>query len=315
MVFDGRLLAGVSVLAAVIESGNFAKAGDAIGISSSGVSRAISRLEARVGIRLFDRTTRTLTLTDEGRRFYEAVGPLLAGIEEAAVTASGSAAVPRGRLRVDIDPFFLRFVLGGHLGGFIDKYPEITLDVVTREHLGDLVADGIDLAIRFGEPAGSSLVARKLIEAPILTVATPAYIARYGKPDHPKDLTHHRCLDFRNPRTGQPFEWEFIGREETVTSRGQGVLCVSDVNTLLDECLAGSGIAQVIGWGVRDLLARDALVDLFPDWHGETFPLFSLHPSRQHPPAKVRAFIDFCIAAIPEDWRDNSPPRAAPTAR
>ena len=113
MAFDGRLLAGVSVLSAVIEGGNFVRAGLALGLSPSGVSRAIARLEGRVGIRLLDRTTRSVTLTDEGRRFYEEVSPLLAGIEEAATVASGSSVIARGRLRVDIDPFFARLMLAG----------------------------------------------------------------------------------------------------------------------------------------------------------------------------------------------------------
>jgi DNA-binding transcriptional LysR family regulator len=304
MTFDGRLLAGVSVLAAVIESGSFVKAADSLGITASGVSRAIGRLETRIGIRLFDRTTRSLTLTEEGRGFFETVGPLLSGIEEAAAKAAGSTVNVRGRLRVDIDPFFLRFALGGKLSTFNRLYPDISLDVVSREHLGDLVADGIDLAIRFGAPTGASLVARKLIEAPILTVASPIYLKRRGAPDHPRDLSDHTCLHFRNPRTGVAFEWDLVSPTETVTLTDRGALCVGDVHSLLDECLAGGGVAQVIAWGVADLIEEGKLVDLFPDWHGETFPLFALHPSRAHTPAKVRAFIDFCTVAIPPGWHE-----------
>src|SRR5271156_4007251 len=194
MPFDGRILSGVSVLAAVVEGGSFVKAAELIGITDSGVSRAIGRLETRLNVRLLDRTTRSVTLTDEGRRFYEAVKPHFDAIEDAAAIASGAASAVRGRLKVDIDPFFLPLVLAGRLGGFCDLYPDLTIEFVTSEHVGDLVSEGIDLAIRFGQPRLSTLVSRKLIEAPILTVASPRYLERHGKPAHPSDLTAHRCL-------------------------------------------------------------------------------------------------------------------------
>src|SRR6204780_5260796 len=133
MSLDGRLLTGVSVLTAVIESGNFARAAEALGLSASGVSRAVARLEGRVGVRLLDRTTRSVTLTDEGRRFYEQVGPLLNGIEEAATLASGAAARVQGRLRVNVDPFFSRLVLAARLGEFLDLHPDAALDLIAQE--------------------------------------------------------------------------------------------------------------------------------------------------------------------------------------
>src|SRR5277367_6177256 len=173
MAFDGRILSGVSVLAAVVEGSSFVKAAELIGITDSGVSRAISRLETRLGVRLLDRTTRSVSLTDEGRRFYEEVKPHLQAIEDAAVIASGAVSAVRGRLKVDIDPFFLPMVLAGRLGGFCESYPDLAIEFVTSEHIGDLVSDGVDLAIRFGQPRFSTLVSRRLIEAPILTLASP----------------------------------------------------------------------------------------------------------------------------------------------
>lgn len=295
MPFDGRILSGVSVLAAVVEGGSFVKAAELIGITNSGVSRAISRLETRLNVRLLDRTTRSVTLTDEGRRFYEEVKPHLNAIEDAAAVASGAASAVRGRLKVDIDPFFLPLVLAGRLGGFCERYPELSIEFVTGERLGDLVSEGIDLAIRFGEPRLASLVARKLVEAPILTVAAPRYLERYGRPAHPSGLAGHRCLQFLDPYTGRPFEWEFIRGRESIDVPTTGPLTFTDPKSMLQECIAGTGVAQIIGWSVGQLLAEGVLVDLFPDWHGERFPLFAFHPSRKHPPAKVRAFVDFCV--------------------
>jgi DNA-binding transcriptional LysR family regulator len=152
MPFDGRILSGVSVLAAVVDGGSFVKAAELVGLTDSGVSRAISRLETRLGVRLLDRTTRSVTLTEEGRRFYEEMKPHLNAIEDAAIVASGAVSAVRGRLRIDIDPFFLPLVLAGRLGVFCERHPELAIEFVTREHIGDLVSEGIDLAIRFGQP-------------------------------------------------------------------------------------------------------------------------------------------------------------------
>ena len=298
MAFDGRILSGVSVLAAVVEGASFVKAAELIGITDSGVSRAISRLETRLGVRLLDRTTRSVSLTDEGRRFYEEVKPHLQAIEDAAIIASGAVSAVRGRLKVDIDPFFLPMVLAGRLGEFCERFPELYIEFVSSERLGDLVSEGTDLAIRFGQPRLSTLVARKLIEAPVLTVASPLYIERYGRPNHPTELEQHRCLQFINPYSGKPYEWEFVRDTETIEVPTRGPLIFTDPKTMMDECVAGTGIGKLIGWGVKEQLETGTLIDLFPEWHGPIFPLYAFHPSRKHPPAKVRAFVDFCIEVI-----------------
>jgi DNA-binding transcriptional LysR family regulator len=297
-VMDGRLLTGVTVLDAVIASGGFSKAADALGMSSSGVSHAIARLEARLGARLLDRTTRSVALTDEGRRFYERVRPSLEEIEEAAVDASSAAARVRGRLRVNIDPFFSRLVLAGKLGGFLAKYPELALEMITREHVGDLVADGVDVAVRFGEPISASLIARKLADIQILTVASPRYLKRHGRPQVPQDLPRHSCIDFRDPQTGRAYDWEFHRNGRILPVKVASRLMLSDAGTMLTECLAGTGICQVLAIAVKDQLAKGKLVNLFPDWADETFPLYALYPSRHHPAAKVRAFIDFVSQTV-----------------
>jgi len=298
MAFDGRLLTGVSVLTAVIESGNFARAAEALGITTSGVSRAVARLEGRVGARLLDRTTRSVALTDEGRRFYERVKPSLLAIEEAAVTASGAANIVRGRLRVNIDPVVSRLMLAGRLGDFLDLHPEVSLDVITREQIGDLVGDGVDVAIRFGEPAMSSLIARKLVDMQMITVAAPSYLRRYGHPRHPNELNDHACIHFRDPLSGQAYDWEFHKGREIITVPTKSRLMVSDAGTMFTEAIAGTGIAQVFAAVVRDLTENGSLIQLFPDWSDEAFPLYAYYPSRHHPAAKVRAFVDFVLDAV-----------------
>src|SRR6202451_4548743 len=216
MAFDGKLLSGVTVLIAVVEAGAIARAAEALGLSPSGVSRALSRLEQRVGARLLARTTRSLSLTDEGRRFYEQAGPHLAGIEEATLEAACSGSKVRARLRVNIDPFFSRIVLSRHLAAFLARCPDLSIELIMRDRVGDLVADGFDLALRFGEPPTSSFISRKLIETRILTVASPSYIAARGRPLHPAEIAGHDCIDFYDAANGRPFEWEFRNEREVL---------------------------------------------------------------------------------------------------
>jgi DNA-binding transcriptional LysR family regulator len=292
---DDRLLSGISVLVAVVEGGSFNRAATTLGITQPAVSRAIARLEARIGVRLLDRTTRSLTLTAEGRALYEETRPLLSGIADAVTLASGSSSIVRGRLRVNMDPLISSIILAPHLPSFLNRYPEVSLELLTHPEVGDLVSDGFDLAIRFGEPASSSLVARKLLETHIVTVAAPSYLAKHGRPEKLADLATHHCLHFRDPRTNQPFEWEFHRGRKIVPIKASGRLLLSDPSTFLSACVAGAGIAQVLALAVQTQLDRGDLIDIFPDWPDEKFPLFALYPSRQLPPAKLRAFIDFVL--------------------
>ena len=293
MPFDSRLLAGIGVLSAVVESGSFIGAGEALGLTPSGVSRAVARLEGRVGVRLFDRTPRAVTLTDEGRRFHAQVTPLLAGLEDAATEAAGAVASVRGRLRVNLDPWIARLVLAPRLPAFLERYPALSIELVVRDTLGELIAEGFDAAVRFGEPEPSGLMARKLLETRILTCAAPVYLARHGVPAHPRDLEGHECLMFRDPMTGRPFDWEFRRGAEVVSIKARGRLVVNDLATKLALCMGGNGIAQTIELGLAPLVDSGALVQVLADWAEKRFPLYAYYPSRHLPPAKVRAFLDF----------------------
>ena len=296
--FDERILSGIGIFAAIVDTGTFAAAGERLGMSQPGVSRAIARLENRLKIRLFDRTTRVVSLTDDGRRFYEQAMPHVAALEEAATSATRGATTVRGRLRVNLDPIFSRLILGPQLEAFLDDNPELRLELITRDQLGDMIADGFDLAVRFGEPRTSSLVARKLLDTPVLTVAATSYLKRHGRPRTPQDLAEgrHTCIEFRDPGTGRPYAWEFHRRRKKITVRTNGRLTLSDTGTKTGACLAGYGVAQILQLGHEHLLAEGRLVNLFPDWPGERFPLYAFYPSRHHPPAKTRAFLDLVVA-------------------
>jgi DNA-binding transcriptional LysR family regulator len=300
MAFDSRLLSGIEVLVAAVEAGSFVRAAESLGLTQSGVSRAVARLERRVGVRLFDRTARAIALTEEGRRFYQQVKPHLSSIEDAAIQAGGSAMAVRGRLRVNVDPFFARLVLAPRVGKFLADHPELSLEIIGRDRLGDLIADGFDAAVRFGEPEPSSLVARRLIETRVLTCVAPAYLTKHGRPEHPRELAdaRHECILYVDPITGRPFPWEFHRGRQKIPVAVSGRLTVNNVGTMLGACVAGHGIAQILALGTEDLLNRGKLVELFPNWSGERFPLYMFYLSRNVPPAKLRAFVDFVVHSV-----------------
>jgi DNA-binding transcriptional LysR family regulator len=305
--FDERILSGMSILAAIVQCGSFAGAGEALSMSQSGVSRSIARLETRLGMRLFERTTRSVSMTDEGRRLYEQVGPLLTGLEEATALVMEGRALMRGRLRVQMHRTFAHFLDGTRLRAFLETYPELELELITRDRLGDLASEGFDVAIHLGEPRISSLVVRKLWDTRIVTVAAPSYFKRHKHPATPRDLVtdRHILIDHRNPETGRPFEWEFHrGRKiEKVSTNGR--IIVSDIITMHNLCLSGYGIMQVMENAVPRLLRQRKLIDLFPDWPDERFPLYAVYPSRKHLPAKTRAFLDFVIS-LPSSGAANA---------
>ena len=292
MSFDTRLLTGVGVLAAITEAGNFARAAEILGLTPSGVSRAVARLEARVGVRLLDRNPRSVMLTEEGRRFHARVMPLLTGLEEAAAEVAGAAAIVGGRLRVNIDPWFARMVLAPRLPLFLDRHPHLLVELTVSNWREDMMI-GTDVAVRFGPPEMASLISRKLLETRVLTCAAPAYLERRGGPRAPQDLAGHECILFRDPQTGRPFPWEFHRGGKAVEVPIAGRLVTDDPSVAVAACIAGQGVFQSLELGLEPWLANGQLVQILPEWAEERFPLYAYHPSRHLPPAKVRVFLDF----------------------
>ncbi|KHK49710.1 LysR family transcriptional regulator [Ralstonia sp. A12] len=298
---DGGLVGGLLVLAAIAESKSFGRAASRLGKTQPAVSRAIQRLEDRLRAKLVHRTSRHVEVTEAGHDLLAKVLPLLQGIEEATVGASDQNAVVSGTLRVACDAVFARLVLAPELAQFLKDHPALELKLETRNDLSDLVSDGFDLAIRFGPPSHSTLICRRLYSPRILTVAAPSYLEQRGRPSSPTDLVDddHECIQAVDPATGRPFEWEFWRGNDKVKVAVKGNLTVTDAGTKIGACLAGYGIAQVIDLGIDTHLRAGSLEPILTDWSDETFPLYVYYPSRNHVPAKVRAFIDFVASMMP----------------
>jgi DNA-binding transcriptional LysR family regulator len=293
MTFDARLLSGVGVMVAVSEAGGFGRAGEALGLTPSGVSRAVARLEARLGVRLFERGPRSVTLTEAGQRFLGDVAPLLQGVEEAVETAAGEVSNVRGRLRLDLDPWFARIVLAPRLADLLAAYPALEVSITVSNHAPEAPGVSSDVAVRFGPPRGAAPIARKLLETRVLTVASPAYLAQRGTPQSPADISRHEVILFRDPASGRPFPWEFHRRGHVAAVDVKGRVVLDDPSTALAACEAGAGLFQSFALGIEDRLAAGRLVQVLPDWADESYLLFAYYASSRQLPAKLRAFIDF----------------------
>jgi DNA-binding transcriptional LysR family regulator len=292
-MFDARLLNGIGVLVAVVEAGSFTSAAEVLGLTPSGVSRAIARLETRLGVRLFHRSPRRVELTEDGRRFHAEVMPLLSALADAAEAVQHSTAAVSGRLRVNADPWFARVVLAPRIPGLLRSFPQLSLDLQVSNHFEGMLSGGFDLAIRFGMPRESRLVARKLLETRVLTCASPDYLERKGLPRHPRDTAGHDFVLFRDPETGRPFSWEFHGDGGDVfTVNASGRFVTDDPSAAIEACAAGAGLFQSLELGLGPWLESRKLVAVLPEWSNEQYPLYAYYPSRRMAPRKVRAFLD-----------------------
>jgi DNA-binding transcriptional LysR family regulator len=301
MNLSSRLLSGVVTFVTVVDAGSFRGASRLLGITPSGVSRGVSRLEEQLGVRLFNRHPRAIALTDEGQRFHDEVRPLVDGITGAAESAYAASGRVAGRLRVQVCLPFGHHVLAPNLHLFLERYPALSIEIEVRGRLGDLIGESFDVAVRFGVPEPSSLVVRKIADTEVLTCAAPKYIEEHGVPSTPLDLLNHQCIHLRSPDSGRIFKWDFLidGSWQTLPVKSRMV--VNDSASLLAACLGGHGIAQPLELYSRDALRTGKLVRILPEWNQEHYPLYSYMPSRRHPPAKVRAFLSFMEQLIKLD--------------
>jgi DNA-binding transcriptional LysR family regulator len=289
-------LEGLAIFARVAQAGSFAGAASDLGLSNPTVSKAVSRLEQRLGVRLFHRTSRRLSLTDTGLTILETAGRMLAEAETAECAASDSSAKPRGLVRIAAPMSFGLSFVAPVLPQLLQLYPEISLDLSFSDEVVDLIGGGFDLALRISDLPDSSLMARRLAPVKRLTVASRAYLERRGRPTHPSQLAEHDCLIYANLPT--PQTWRFVNAAgEEVSVRVAGPLRANNGDALTAAALAGCGIAAHPDFIVWREVADGLLEPILTDW---TTPPIALHlvapPGAR--PARVTAVIDFVVERL-----------------
>ena len=286
----------------VVEHGAFGRAADDLRISRASITQAVGQLEKRLGVRLLNRTTRRLSLTDEGRCYYDDCVRVLDQIAEAEDRLSGTRLAPRGQLRVSVPQSFSERILLPALKRFMQRCPELSVELIISDRAVNLIEEGIDCAMRGLElPADSGLVARKLTAAWWLTCASPDYLEANGVPESIGDLAHHECVRFISPSTGRGRDWMFVTNGKVETFVPYGRLRLTSLEGALDAALAGFGIAQV-----PDAVAYQAIVDgdlraVLTDFVAPAPGLLLVYPGNRYLTAKVRAFGDFFAEELPPD--------------
>ncbi|WP_285415260.1 LysR family transcriptional regulator [Pseudomonas sp. efr-133-TYG-5] len=294
-----ELLQSMQVFARLAELGSFTRAADAIQISRPQVTRAIQELEASLGVRLFQRTTRTVRLTSEGEQFYERVKAILGEVAEATTMFASPGSTLRGRLRVDIPTAFAQPGLIESLRAFNSRYPAIELVLGVTDRTVDLVAEGVDCALRIGELPNSSLVARRIGMATMITCAAPRYLEEHGEPKTLAELSAHRGVTFLSGQNQRPLAWQFIdgGREQSHICR-HGIT-VNESNAYVECGVAGFGILQAPGITLDRFLASGSLVEVLRPYRPHPRPVSVIYPSRSHLAPQVDVFVDWLREQFP----------------
>lgn len=278
----------------VVERGSFAAAAADLGVTPSALSKLVTRIEERLGVRLLTRSTRKLTLTAEGDLFAQRGRDILASIESAEAEVTASRNMPRGHIHISAGTAFAKRKLAPVLPQFIARYPEITLQIDLSDRQVDLVAEQVDVAIRSGALADSTLVARKILEAKRVICASPAYLEKHGTPKTPADLRRHTCLVI----TGFSglSQWPFRTDEGINRLAISGPFMTDNADLLLDMAIAGLGIARLADFMMNDAIRDGKLVPLLTDVHlDERFPIHALTVAGRHRAPRVKAFIDFLV--------------------
>lgn len=294
--FNDVLLGSIELLCLAAEAGSFTAAALEAGVTPAAVSRSISRLEERLGVRLFARTTRSLRLTEAGRVYYEQCRLALTQLTEAEREITGKQNEPSGTLRISLPTTYGHHRVLPLLPQFRDRYPRVKVDI----HLGnrniDFINEGYDMAIRVRAQPDSTLIARHLEDAALVLVASPDYLKRSGEPRSINDLSQHECIQFELPSSGRRISWLFMdeGKELEVSLNG-GYCCSEDVLGGLTLAKHGAGLFQTYRFVVEKELAEGSLVEVMENFQGRSRPFTLLYPHNRHVPLRVRVFIDFLM--------------------
>lgn len=285
-------LTRISAFVQTAETLSFVAAGQRLGISASAVGKSVSKLEETLGVRLFQRTTRRVALTDEGTLFYDRCRRILEDLRDAEAQLSDAAQAPRGQLRISVPTVGYHFLMPA-LPEFRELYPDVELDIDFSDRMVDVIEERFDAVIRSGALPDSSLMSRRLGPFCFMLCASPEYFARKGVPRTPKDLAHHDCLRFRFPTTGKLQEWSFSGCSEADMVRLTPAFTCNNMEAILAAAIAGAGIAYMPDFLGRNAVASGALRRVLTDHISDAGQFSVVWPSSRQLSPKLRAFVDF----------------------
>lgn len=290
----GSEFAELKAFAAVVQRASFARAAEHLGLSPSALSQTIRLLESRLGVRLLNRTTRSVAPTAAGVQLHARIAPLIRAMDEAVAEVSASSGRTKGTLRVNTPGMAARQIIAPRLGRFHRTHPEVVLDIVVDDTLGDIVAGGYDAGIRVGGRLEKDMIAVRLTpDVRMTAVASPDYLARRGTPRTPAELAHHACITWRLEADGRPYRWEFEKRSTKLEVGTQGPLVTNDSDTGVEAALQGLGILYAFErTRVDECVAQGRLTRLLTDWSVAKPGLFLYYSNRRHTPAALAAFVD-----------------------
>ncbi|WP_439860600.1 LysR family transcriptional regulator [Pseudomonas sp. MBLB4136] len=295
-------LACMRIFVRVVEHGAFVRAADSLNMSRASVTTAVAQLEERLGVRLLNRTTRRLSLSEEGRAYYQDCVRILGDIAEAEDNLSSARALPRGRLRVSVAQSIVPLAFFVNLAQFMANYPDLAVDVIITDRSVNLVEEGIDCALRSGRiPEDADLVARKLTRVRWLVCAAPSYLAGRGVPECIADLSRHDCIQFVSPSTRRGCDWQFEESGKRVAFTPRGRLRLTSLDATIAAAVAGLGVAHVPEPLVQDAILSGQLHPFLTEHAVEALPLMLVYPGSRYLPAKVRAFVEFFERAYPKE--------------
>ena len=290
----------MQAFARVVETGSFTKAAETLHMSKTSVTQLVQQLEARLRVRLLNRTTRKVNVTADGAAYYERVLRILADVDDAETSLSSATALPRGRLRVDVPSPLARMVLVPALPAFHAQYPDIQIDMGVSDRMVDMIDENVDCVVRGGELTDQSLVARHVGDLQLGVYAAPSYLAQVGTPLHPRELedTQHRVVGFLWVRSGKTYPYAMRRDGESVKVQGRYVFSVDDGNAYLAAGLAGVGVLWLPDYMAKPHLTSGELVPLFAGWRLDPMPLYLAFPPNRYVSSKLRVFIDWVVGLM-----------------
>ncbi len=286
------------IFSRVVECASFTRAADTLGIPRSSVSAAVQELEGRVGARLLHRTTRHVSPTQDGTAFYERCQRVIAEVEDTENLFRQTTAQPSGKLRIDVPGRIGRLIIAPALPAFLDRYPQISIDLGVTDRAVNLVEDSVDCVLRVGPLSDSGLIARSIGKLALINVASPAYLKRHGVPESPNELGAHFAVNYASPSSGRVEDWEWIEDGKLRTMPLPGRVTVNSAEAYIACCLAGLGLIQIPAYDVKQHLEARELVEVMPDKRAEAMPMTLLYPHRQHLSRRLQVFADWLEALL-----------------